>query len=47
MVEHTRMGRSVNVVEPDLDIFAGLQRELHRAAGQESWEPEDAGRSRE
>jgi hypothetical protein len=47
MEEHTRMGRSVNVAEPDLDIFAGLQRELHRAAGQESWEPADAGRLRE
>lgn len=38
--ETTWMGRWVGMGEPDPDILASLQRELERAAGRESLEPE-------
>lgn len=39
--EHTRMRRWTDVAEPTTEMLGGLQRELQRASGQESWEPED------
>jgi hypothetical protein len=39
--EHTVLRRWTNVTDPTTDMLGSLQRELQRASGQESWEPED------
>jgi hypothetical protein len=43
--EHTWVRRWVSVAEPSSDMLGSLQREVQRAAGSESWEPEDVPRS--
>ena len=38
--EHTVLRRWTSVAEPTTEMLGSLQRELQRASGQESWEPE-------
>ena len=39
--QHTRLRRWTTVAEPMTEMLGSLERELQRASGQESWEPED------